>query len=343
MDYAQVTNEAWPEFTPAPVVQAKWTWDMRKVILPVPVGAKVRYWWTIEDKSGNKLTTAANEIRFDDLRYAWKSLTQGQLTLFWYSGNQSFAKDLMSASQAALERLANDTGVYLNKPVSIYAYSSQQDLLGAMVFPREWTGGEARPDYGIIIIAIAPGDMEGGEGGLSHELGHLVTHQVTFGPYGALLPTWLDEGLAMHAQGKPEPYLQSVLKAAFTYNKLISVRSLSSAFSARTEEALLSYAESQSLIEFLIQNYGKDKMLRLLNKFPEGNTTDDALTEVYGFDQDGLDKLWRESLAPAKPKVQSEKKELQTASIGLSLTNPVYIDNAYSSHQVIYEEIVYSS
>ena len=287
MDYAQVTNEAWPEFTPAPAVQTKWTWDMREVILPVPVGAKVRYWWTIEDKSGNKLTTPANEVRFDDPRYAWKSLTQGQITLFWYSGSQPFAGDLMAASQAALERLTDDAGVYLDKPVSIYVYASQQDLLGATVFPREWTGGEARPDYGIIIIAISPGDTEGGKGGLSHELGHMVTHHVTFGPYGALLPTWLDEGLSMHAQGKPEPYFQAVLKKAFVENKLFSVRSLSSAFSARTEEAIISYAESQSLVEFLIQNYGKDKMLRLLNIFKEGSTTDDALMEVYGFDQDG--------------------------------------------------------
>jgi hypothetical protein len=122
----------------------------------------------------------------------------------------------------------------------------------------------------------------------------MVTHQITFSPYGTnLLPTWLDEGLAMHAEGEPDPYFQSVLEYAIAQQELISVRSLSSPFSATPEEAYISYAESQSLVEFLIQNYGKDKMLHLLNLLKGGNTCDEALTEVYGFDQDGLDKLWQ--------------------------------------------------
>jgi hypothetical protein len=270
----------------------------------------------------------ASEVRFDDLRYPWNNLTRGQLNIFWYSGSQSFAEDLMAASQAALERLANDTSVYLDKPVYIYIYAGQQDLLGASIFPREWTGGEARPDYGIIIIGVAPGQIEWGKTALRHELGHLVTHQITFSPYGTL-PTWLDEGLAMHAQGNPDPRLQAELKKLLDENKIFSVRSLSSAFSAKTEEALISYTQSQSLVEFLIQNYGKDKILHLLNIFKEGSTTDDALMEVYGFDQDGLDNLWRESLAPAKPKVQLERKDMQTV-FNLMLTNPAYICSAYS-------------
>jgi len=77
---------------------------------------------------------------------------------------------------------------------------------------------------------------------------------------------------------------------------LISVRSLSSPFSAITEQALISYGESQSIVTFLLQTYGKDKMDQLLNVFHEGAGYDYALKQVYGFDQDGLDVLWRQSL-----------------------------------------------
>jgi hypothetical protein len=134
-----------------------------------------------------------------------------------------------------------------------------------------------------------------------------MTHQITFSPYGAILPTWLDEGLAMYAEGKPDTYLESVLQKAIAQHKLISVRSLASPFSALPAEAYLSYAESQSLVEFLIQNYGKDKMLQLLSLFKEGNTYDEALTQVYGFDQDGLDTLWQEyitSQSQSQPEVK---------------------------------------
>ena len=292
MNYAQVTSEAWLDFAPSPEVETEWVCDMRKVSLPS--GAKVEYWWTIETKAGDKLVTYSDVIQFDDLRYSWQELTERQLNLFWYKGDQSFAEDLMAACQQALERLAKDTGVYLEKPISLYIYASTEDLQGAMIFPQEWTGGVAFTEHGIIAIGVHPDELGWGKRALAHELGHMVTHQITFSPYGAFLPTWLDEGLAMHAEGEPDPDLQSWLKKAISQQKLISVRSLSSPFSAKPEEAYISYAESQSLVEFLIQNYGKDKMLHLLSLLKEGNSCDDALTEVYGFDQDGLDKLWRE-------------------------------------------------
>ncbi|GAI54848.1 unnamed protein product, partial [marine sediment metagenome] len=31
--------------------------------------------------------------------------------------------------------------------------------------------------------------LDWGKRALAHELGHLVTHQITFSPYGAILPT----------------------------------------------------------------------------------------------------------------------------------------------------------
>ncbi len=292
MNYANVISEAWPDFTPSPKVETKWIWDMRRVSLPA--GATVRYWWTVEDKSGDKLITPADKIRFDDLRHSWQKLTAGQLNLFWYKGGQAFAEELMVSCQQALKRLAEDTGVHPEKLINIYIYASSQDLRGAMIFPREWTGGVAFTEFGIIAIGVPTDQLDWGKRALAHELGHTVTHQITFSPYGAMLPTWLDEGLAMHAEGEPDPYLKSMLKKAIAQQKLISVRSLSSPFSAKPEQAYISYAQSQSLVEFLIQNHGKDKMLRLLNLLKDGNTCDEALTEVYGFDQDGLDKLWRE-------------------------------------------------
>jgi hypothetical protein len=305
MNYAPVTDEAWPEFTPSPKVQAQWVWDMRKASLPA--GATVTYWWTIEDATGDSLTTPAQKVRFDDLRYNWQKVTSGQISLFWYQGSQSFIDQLMAACQQALDRLAQDTGVHLEQPVSIYIYVSSEDLQGAMVFPQEWTGGVAFTEYGIIAIGIPTNELNWGKGALAHELGHMVTHQITFSPYGANLPFWLDEGLAMYAEGEPDAYLESVLQKAIDKNNLISVRSLASPFSAIPEEAYISYAESQSLIRFLIQNYGRDKMLQLLNLFKEGNTYDDALTQVYGFDQDGLDAIWQKyitSQTQGQPELQ---------------------------------------
>ena len=55
-----------------------------------------------------------------------------------------------------------------------------------------------------------------------------------------------------------------------TDNTLISVRSLSSPFSAYPDKANLSYAESYSIVTLFDQPIGSDKMLQLLNTFKQG-------------------------------------------------------------------------
>ena len=299
MNYANVTSEKWTAFTPAARIKTSWTWDMRRASLPP--GAEVTYWWTFEDAAGNRIKTSPDTVHFDDNRYQWQSLTtsdfteSGKLTLFWYEGDDSFAQELMDICEKGLAKLVRDIGVYPESPVKIYIYASSSDLQGAMIFPMEWTGGVAFTEFGIIAIGISPGKLDWGERALLHELTHLVVHQATFSPYGTL-PVWLDEGLAVYNEGEASDYLQSCLEKAISEDKLISVRSLCSPFSADPEKAYISYAESYSLVKYLLDNYGQDKMLNLLTLFKQGSTYDEALTQVYGFDIEGLDARWRETL-----------------------------------------------
>jgi len=294
MNYTKVISEGWPDFAPASRVETSWTWDMRKSSLPS--GAAITYWWTVKDAEGREGRTVPGTVQFDDLRYRWQSLTEGELTIFWYEEDKTFAQELMDACQQGLIRLTGSVGMYDEKPIRIYIYASASDLQGAMIFPQEWTGGVAFTEFGIIAIGISSDNVDWGKEALVHELTHLVVHQATFSPYGRL-PTWLDEGLAMCNQGELTPSLRARLEEAVSENRLISVRSLCSPFSAEPEKAFLSYAESYSLVEFLLANYGQDKMLNLLTIFREGSTYDEALTEVYGFDIDGFDAIWRETLA----------------------------------------------
>ncbi len=291
MSYAQVTSEVYIEFVPATTVDASWTWDMRRTG-GLPPGAGVAYWWTVEDDRGNQTKTAPVRVQFDDTRYPWGSLTEGEVTIYWYRGDESFVRELMATAQEALARLAEDTGAYLEEPIGAYIYANAQDLQGSMIYPQEWTGGAAFTRHGIIAIGIAPNRLDWGKRAMTHELTHLVIHQMTFNPYNDL-PTWLDEGLAMYAEGVLGSEYTTFLSRAIDKGSLISVRSLSSPFSAYAEESILAYAQSYSLVEFLISNYGRDKMLKLLNTFKQGSGYDRALEKVYGFDMDSLNTRWR--------------------------------------------------
>ena len=124
------------------------------------------------------------------------------------------------------------------------------------------------------------------------------------------MPTWLNEGLATYGEGSLSPDYQAALNSAIKNHQLISIRSLSSPFSAIPEQAYISYGESNSIVTFLIQTYGKDKMVQLLNVFHQGSGYDEALKQVYGFDQDGLDALWRQSIGISTASTTQRELEL---------------------------------
>ncbi len=290
MRHAEVVSEVHLEFAPAKQVDTGWSWDMRKSG-GLPPSSSVSYWWVVEDVSGEKTATEPVVVHVDDSRYPWRSLSEGLLTLYWYEGDEAFARELMATAQQALVRLHSDTGAELSASAAIYIYAKSEDLRGAMIFPQEWTGGVAYTRFSTIAIGISPGDLDWGKRAMTHELTHLVIHQVVFNPYNDL-PTWLDEGVAMYAEGPLEPVFLSLLVDAIKEDRLITVRSLASPFSAYAEESVLAYAQSYSLVDLLVSNYGQSKMLELLSTFREGSGYDEALLKVYGFDMDGLNRLW---------------------------------------------------
>jgi hypothetical protein len=254
----------------------------------------------LTDAGGSKLETTSKLIQIEDGRYDWQTLKEGLVTLYWYEGDDTFSGELMDATQQALGRLSENSGAELKNQVSIYIYASTEDLQGSMINPQDWTGGVAFSQYGIIAIGIATdsASLAWGKGAISHELTHLVVHQVTFNPYNDI-PTWLDEGLAMYSEGALDSSFSNALFTAQKSNTLISVRSLASPFSAYAAQSILAYAESEEVVAYLISEYGRDKMLDLLDVFGQGSGYDEALNKVYGFDMDGLNVLWQASLVVA--------------------------------------------
>jgi hypothetical protein len=283
------------DFDAAPVVVTSWTWEMKKMLGSLPPGTGIRYNWLIRDASGNELETAWQTVEFDDDDHPWREAVGDNVTLYWYQGDLAFGETLLAVSEEALDTLARDTGAELQEDVKVYAYASTEDLQNAMLFPQEWMGGAAFPDYGTLAIEADPRYLGSAQRDLAHEMAHLVTYQMTFNPYGGI-PTWLDEGLSMYAEGDLSGSFRTALSGAVGDDTLLSVETISSSFPADFDQARLSYAESYSLVSFLIQQYGRDKMLELLNTFREGAAYDQALLEVYRVDTAGLGNQWRASL-----------------------------------------------
>ena len=183
-------------------------------------------------------------------------------------------------------------------PIHLFIYANTDDMKEAILYEPTWTGGMAFPEHDIVIIGISPRDLAWGRSTIAHELTHVLVGHLTFSCLGDV-PTWLNEGLAVYSEGGLDPASESQLNEAIQGDQLLSVRSLSGGFSEIPGKAYLSYSQSYSIVKFLIETYGQDKMYSLLISLRDGTTIDDALIKVYGFDVEGLEDAWRGAIGAA--------------------------------------------
>ena len=294
MSFAEVTTEAEIIFNPSASVNASYLLNMQQYG-EIPPGVEIDYWWIVKDAAGDKLQTAPNNYIVVDNNHTWNTMTQGKINISWYGQNQSFGQAIMSEAQTALTTLANDTGATPNKTVNIAVYTNSQDYAASVMGVPEWSGGVELSQYNTVLVIIRPGALSSDLSAVAHELTHVIVNQITFNPYNSI-PFWLNEGLAVHIQfsgGNIPSQFSNALSSALTGNSLISIRSLSDPFSAYPDKANLSYAESVSVVTYLINQYGSSKMEQFLDTFQQGSTYDGALQANYGFDMDGLYTQWK--------------------------------------------------
>jgi hypothetical protein len=288
-----VEAKAFPTFTPGAQVQVEWTWEMRQSG-SLPPGTSVWWRWQVSDASGAQFTSPTKTVLWLDDTHPWQVITGEDINLHYYSGGDSFGQQLHTAATQALLRLSQDVGVSTDSPVNIYIYANTSDLQDAVLYEPSWAGGEAFAQNNIVIIGISPDQLEWGKSTEAHELSHVLVGHLTFSCLG-FVPTWLNEGLAVYSGGGPQEYQKSLFNQAIAGNSLMSLRSLGGNF-PESEAGYLAYAESYSVVNFLIKTYGREKMTTLLLDLRDGATADEALMAVYGFNVDGLEDAWRSSL-----------------------------------------------
>ncbi len=292
-----VVAKAFPQFTPGNTVVAEWTWEMRQSG-SLPPGAALWWRWRYTDESGVESVSEKKTVTWLDAMHDWQTVTSGLVNIHWYAGDRAFAEDLLNAAETALVRLQNDAGLQPDQPIHLYIYANTDDMRDAILYEPSWTGGMAYADHDIVIIGISQRDLEWGRTTIAHELTHVLVGHLTFSCLGDV-PTWLNEGLAVYGEGELDPASQSQLNEAIRSDQLLSIRSLSGGFSEVPSRAYLSYSQSYSIVKYLIETFGQDRMNSLLIALRDGSTVDDALIQVYGFDIDGLENAWRESIGAA--------------------------------------------
>ncbi len=172
---------------------------------------------------------------------------------------------------------------------------------------------------------------------ITHEYTHLAHFEMAKGPTAALRalfgqiivpnglqPTWAIEGLAVYDETKfnPEgggrgldPRYEMYLRMAILENRLNALDQLSGYYLTSWPDGTAPYIYGQSLIHFIAQRYGEDKVMALSEVFCRYPYLgfNYAFKKVLGLDLDQLYQNWKEALQE-KYQTQAQKIKAKTIS-----------------------------
>jgi hypothetical protein len=282
----------------------------------LPPGTRIEYRWQVTDAAGDEAETQPQAFFYDDVRFHWKPLSERGVTIYYYSGSDKDAADMLTVAGDTITSMSALLGAKINFPVNVWAYDSVEDMRPALMKQSETyeqsilTAGVRVSTDTVLVLGNVSFDT------LRHELTHVVTGVAGESALGAS-PAWLDEGTAVYAQSDAGDF-GSAIQKAIERGRVLSVRSITSPPGDPAKVDLF-YGEAWSLVSYLVDKYGGEKFAPLFAEIKSGKRIDSALQAVYGFDQDGLEDEWRASNglpARATPAPQQGEPQVTAAPSG---------------------------
>jgi hypothetical protein len=276
-------------------------------------GANLTYFWELRDSAGGTLRTPDTTAQYMDDRFQWQSTTQGKITAYYHSGSEQGIAAILQAGNDAVNRMSALLQTNIDFQIKLWLYDNARELASAASPNSQATGGVLEGQVVAADTALAARDSDTLDT-VRHELTHVVVGRASRG-FIVPVPTWVNEGLAVFAQNALSPGWQQALDLAIRRNRPLPIESLSDSTRSNADFSLF-YAESGSLVRFLVETYGDAKFGQFFAALGR-DTLNGALKSVYGFDQFGLEDAWRRSVGlppasiPAAPTTAPSNSQAQ--------------------------------
>ena len=288
----EVLVYGYPRFTPDRQVSADYTIKTGGGSY-IPTGVDIEYYYVIQDSAGNSLETERYSMSYLDPRYRWRELRMDNLVVLWHDRDSLQVRAAAAEVDRRLGRVRALFGLQDARPMKAVIVNSHREA--SRTFPRisrtatasHLFGGFAFGQYDLFVLAGL------GVDGMVHEMTHLLLDEAVDSPL-ARVPSWLNEGLAQYFESGSRWRARTVERAA-RRGQLMPLASMA-AVPGRPEDVGLFYAQAWSVVSYMMDVHGEERMSALIQALDGGSRIDEAVVEVYGMTLQGLQAQWEATL-----------------------------------------------
>ncbi|KPA17711.1 conserved hypothetical protein, membrane [Candidatus Magnetomorum sp. HK-1] len=228
---------------------------------------------------------------FCDDHLPFEILKMSNLTIAYAPSLQKDISKIVNAYTHSEDHLRNIFHWNFTKKINLIVMNNRKDFLQIAEHPLTVAFAEGRRNRIIIDYPKITQHPFRLESTLQHELCHILMAQ----HLKIQIPRWLNEGIAQWvSEGIAEiihPEKNLLQRAAFS-GKLIPFYKLERSFPMDTNSFILAYEQSKSFVIYLMNTYGKNSFLKMLNKLKNGQSFHYSARFIYGKSWLELEREW---------------------------------------------------
>jgi hypothetical protein len=281
---------------------AEYVWDTS--MDHVVPNTLITYEWRATE--GDEIVLSPEEeFRYVDDRPGldWQSAQLGESTVYWYGDGGAQAQRFGELGASGVERAEELLGTELAGPVDVFVYRTREEFFGAIgPGAREWTGAAAYPELRTIFMwnsdeAGSPAYLETV---IVHEITHIVFHDATDNAFHDPA-TWINEGIATWSETQEASSERAIVEHEARGEGLFSFEAITQQFPIGERGGRLSYAQGTTMIDMIIDRYGREAIARTADAYRGGASDEEALEEGTGVTADDLYAAFFADFGVAEP------------------------------------------
>jgi cellulose synthase operon protein C len=150
--------------------------------------------------------------------------------------------------------------------------------------------------FGMVVAQDSPSARETGEFNWGSTLWHEYTHVITLQMTDYRIPRWFSEGLSVYEERRARPGWgddwNPLFVKSFAAGRWFKIADLDAGFQRPNspQDVPIAYFEASQIVEFIVEKYGFDSILKMLALYREKTHTPEILREVLKLTEAEFDR-----------------------------------------------------